>query len=155
MYNYNEYVSNNYFRNTMPTKNGQNNLNNTTPSIKLNNQPNLYSPEEGYNRGNLFSNLYVGYKNYKPRDLKATNEQGRLFLELSRYAFAAHELNLYLDLHPEDSTMLTLFNDYRMRANQLMEEYEKRYGPLTVSSDNLSSSFLWESQSFPWEGGNI
>ena len=76
------------------------------------------------------------------------------FLELSKYAFAAHELNLYLDLHPEDDTMLTLFNDYKSRADKLVQEYESKYGPLTVSSDVMTSGFLWEQESFPWEGGN-
>lgn len=140
MYNYNNYLLNNYFRNT-------------TPSIK-NNNSSLYTPIEGYNKGNLFADLYEGYKNYKPVSLVAGNEQQKLFLELSRMAFAAHELNLYLDLNPDDETMLSLFNDYKKRANNLMMEYENKYGPLTISSDNLSS-FLWEKQDWPWEGGNI
>ncbi len=135
MYNYNEYLRNN------------------ASQMINNSQPNLYTPEEGYDRGNLFADLYVGYKNYQPVKLQAKNEKDALFLELSRYAFAAHELNLYLDLHPEDTTMLALFNDYRTRANQLMLNYENKYGPLTVSSDELSSSFLWEEDKWPWEGG--
>lgn len=141
MYNYNNYLLNNYLRNT-------------TPSIG-NRQPALYTPEEGYNKGNLFTNLYNSYKNYKPVELVPRNEQEALFLELSQNDFAAHELNLYLDLFPGDVTMLTLFNDYRKKANELTREYENKYGPLTVSSDNLSSTFLWEKQSWPWEGYNV
>lgn len=141
MHNYDQYFADNYYRNT-------------TPSMMNNNQPNLYTPEEGYNKGNLFANLYEPYKNYQPVELKATNEQEKMFLDLSRYAFAAHELNLYLDLHPEDKTMLTLFNDYRSHANQLMTDYEKKYGPLTVSSDNMTDSFTWATDKWPREGGN-
>ena len=141
MYNYNNYLGNDYFRNT-------------TPSMMNTNQPNLYNPEEGYNKGNLFANLYSEYKNYQPAMLKAKNEKESLFLDLSRYAFAAHELNLYLDLHPEDTTMLTLFNDYRERSNRLMMEYEKKYGPLTVSSDVMNTNFTWVTDKWPWEGGN-
>ena len=142
MYSYNDYISNDYLRNT-------------TPSMMNNHQPDLYTPEEGYNKGNLFADLYEEYKNYKPVTLKANNEQGALFLELSRYAFAAHELNLYLDLHPEDSTMLTLFNDYRERANKLVQEYESKYGPLTVSSNSDTTNFLWQSQNWHWEGSHV
>ncbi len=141
MYSYNDYLSNDYLRNT-------------TPSMMNNNQLNLYTPEEGYNKGNLFADLYQGYKDYQPVKLRATNEKDALFLELSRYAFAAHELNLYLDLHPEDTTMLALFNDYRTRANKLMMDYESKYGPLTISSDELSNSFSWQKDKWPWEGGN-
>lgn len=140
MYNYQKYIENDYFRNT-------------TPNNMMNNQPNLYTPEEGYNRGNLFADLYVGYKNYQPARLQANNEKDALFLEMSRYAFAAHELNLYLDMHPEDNTMLTLFNDYRTKTNQLMMEYENKYGPLTISSDEMNSSFTWVKDKWPWEGG--
>lgn len=141
MYNYNNYLSNGYFRNT-------------TPSME-NSKSSLYTPTEGYNKGNLFADLYEEYKNYKPVTLVAGNEQQKLFLELSRMAFAAHELNLYLDLNPDDETMLSLFNDYRKRANNLMMEYENKYGPLTIASNILSSSFLWEKQDWPWEGGNV
>lgn len=141
MYNYNNYLSNNYFRNT-------------TPSME-NSKSSLYTPTEGYNKGNLFADLYEEYKNYKPVTLVAGNEQQKLFLELSKMAFAAHELNLYLDLNPDDETMLSLFNDYRTRANNLMMEYENKYGPLTIASDSLSSSFLWEKQDWPWKGGNV
>ena len=141
MYNYDNYLGSDYFRSTT--------LNNM-----MNNQPNLYTPEEGYNKGNLFTDLYSEYKNYKPVELKSNSEQGNLFLELSRYAFAAHELNLFLDLHPDDTTMLTLFNDYRKRADELKKEYENKYGPLTISSDAMSSSFTWVKDKWPWEGGN-
>ena len=75
MYNYQKYIENDYFRNT-------------TPNNMMNNQPNLYTPEEGYNKGNLFADLYVGYKNYQPARLQANNEKDALFLEMSRYAFA-------------------------------------------------------------------
>lgn len=142
MYSYNKYIGNDYFRNT-------------TPNNMMNNQPNLYTPEEGYNKGNLFADSYIGYKNYQPVKLEARNEKDAMFLELSRYAFAAHELNLYLDLHPEDTTMLTLFNDYRERANSLTKEYESKYGPLTISSNSGSTNFLWQSQNWPWEGSNV
>ena len=69
----------------------------------------LYSPEEGYMRGNLFPELYDSYKNYKPVLLRATDEQSKMLLELSAISFASHELNLYLDLHPNDESVLTLF----------------------------------------------
>ena len=139
MYNYNNYIGSDYLRNT-------------TPNNMMNNQPNIYSPSEGFDKGNMFSDLYSQYKNYQPAKLQATNEQTALFLELSRNAFAAHEMNLYLDLHPEDRTMLSLFNDYKDRENKLMKEYETKYGPLTVSSDNMNNSFSWVYSNWPWEG---
>ena len=118
----------------------------------MNNGTQLVNPTEGYNRGNLFANLYDQYKNYQPETLRASNEQERLFLELSRNHFAAHELNLYLDLNPDDVSMIRLFNDYREKCDQLTKEYERKYGPLTVKSNVLNQApFMWEKSPWPWE----
>lgn len=139
MYNYN-YVNDASYRDSYD--NLYRNL--TTPS--------LFPPTEGYDKGNLFSNLYSQYKNYKPVILKANNEKDRMLLELSRLSFAAHELNLYLDLHPNDVSMITLFNDYRQRADEVMRQYEKKYGPLNISSNSLDQTpFMWEKGTWPWE----
>ena len=89
---------------------------------------NLYTPQEAYDKGNLFANLYKQYKNYRPATLRANNERERMFLEFSRMAFAAN------------------------RAEMLKEEYEKKYGPLTVSSSNDTTPFQWVKESWPWEG---
>lgn len=116
------------------------------------NTSSLFTPDDGYNKGNLFSNLYSQYKNYKPVVLKANNEREQLLLELSRIAFAAHEINLYLDLNPDDVSMITLFNDYRKKANELRIQYESKYGPLNLASDSLDQTpFMWEKNTWPWE----
>lgn len=138
------------FGQNQSNSNDINNPNNTD----VNNSLELYTPEEGYQKGNSFSNLYSEYKNYKPANLVAKNDQAKLLLEMSQMAFAAHELNLYLDLNPGDNSILALFNDYRRRAMSLKEEYENRYGPISINSDVLvNSPFLWEEMAWPWEGG--
>ena len=136
MYNYN-FLNNNWYRNM------QNNMNNSS----------LFTPIDGFEKGNMFANLYNQYKNYKPAKLKASNEREKIFLELVSICFAAHDLNLYLDLHPEDSSMLALFNDYRMKENELKRVYESKYGPLTVNSDSgiNNDSSMWVNSVWPWE----
>lgn len=112
----------------------------------------LYSPEEGYNRGNMFSNLYDPYKNYNVVTLSGNNEHEKMFLELARVGFAKHEINLYLDLHPDDTSMITLFNDYREKERVLTKEYEERFGPITTNSDVLNQTpFMWVKERWPWE----
>lgn len=144
MNNYN-YLNNEWYK-SLPTNqySFRNNMNIGNNS--------LTTPIEGYNLGNMFANLYDQYKNYKPDTLRATNDQERLFLELSQMNFAAHEINLYLDLNPNDISMLKLFNDYRQKANELTNEYEAKYGPLNLSSDSLNETpFMWEKSPWPWE----
>ena len=115
------------------------------------NNPSFFNKEEGYIKGNMFRNLYSQYKNYEPAILRPANEQEEMFLRMSEAEFAAHDLNLYLDLHPNDGNALDLFNKYRKEANRLMMEYEEKYGPILISSDSLNTSpFLWQTLIFPW-----
>lgn len=132
MYNYNYYM-NNMFRN--------NNLNNMS----------IYQPSVGYDNGNLFTDLYSQYKNYKPTTLVGKNEKENLLLEISRYCFAMHELNLYLDLNPSDQSIIALFNDYKNKTMKLINDYEMKYGPMTVFGNTSDNNFEWEKNTFPWE----
>ena len=113
---------------------------------------NMYGPYEGYLKGNMFSNLYSEYKNYKPNNLKISNEKEEALFNLNQICFAMHEMNLYLDLHPEDRKIQQLFNDYRKMFIDLEKKYESEYGPLTTCSEALEKSpFEWVTDSFPWE----
>ena len=126
-----------------------------TPKSVNNKKMSLSDPKTGYSRGNLFSNLYSEYKNYKPKKLASNDPKTKLWLELSENWFAAHEINLYLDINPDDDSMIQLFNDYRRKANKLKDEYESKYGPICTSSDKMDNSpFPWVNTNFPWEGGN-
>ncbi len=121
----------------------------------MNNQ-NLFNPKEGFIKGNMFSNLYSGYKSYKPKELVVRTEQERMLYEIDSISFAAHDLNLYLDLHPEDQSMVTLFNDYRKKLEELTKTYESMYGPLSVNSNEMENkTFSWVNTPWPWEGNNV
>ena len=113
---------------------------------------NLIEPKEGFLRGNLFNNLYDPYKNYMPVTLKGRTDEERMYLELARICFAKHEINLYLDLHPEDTSMIRLFNDYREKEMMLLKQYEEKYGPINTDSSVLEKTpFMWVKDGWPWE----
>lgn len=117
------------------------------------NNINLYQPKEGFEKGNLFPSLYEQYKNYSPADLIARTEQERNFFELSSLCFAAHELNLYLDVYPNNLQIIQLFNDYRRKSDELKRDYENKYGIINITSQSLEQSpFAWVDQPWPWEG---
>ena len=121
----------------------------------MNNQ-NLFNPKEGFIKGNMFSNLYSEYKNYKPQNLNPRNEQEKMLYEIDAYSFAAHDLNLYLDMYPEDTSMVTLFNDYRRKVDELVKVYENKFGPLTVNSNEMENkTFSWINSPWPWEVDNV
>jgi len=139
-------INNIFLSNNKMNMNNQMNSNN-----HMNQNNNLAEPYEGFIRGNLFNNLYQQYKNYKPARLVPNNEQAELLLNVNQLSFAAHELNLYLDVFPNDTNMIRLFNQYQAMANEAVKQYESKYGPLTVSAQSNSDRFSWEAYSWPWE----
>lgn len=115
------------------------------------NKVNLFNPKEGFEKGNMFENIYSEYKNYKPEVLKPTNDQEKLLYNIQTICFAAHDLNLYLDMNPNDQSMITLFNDYLKKEEELIKEYESKYGPMTINS-NINE---WVNNKWPWEVDNV
>ena len=131
-------------------------MRNETIFPKMNNNQKLYSPKEGFEKGNLFPNLYSEYNGYRPQNLNPASEQEEMLLNIQAICFASHELNLYLDMHPEDQSMLMLFNDYRRKKEDLIREYEKKYGPITLESNDMEKGkFSWVNSPWPWEVKNV
>lgn len=122
-------------------------------------KPNSYNnqilePKEGFIRGNLFNDLYDGYKNYTPQEINAQSEREALLNQWQQYNFATTDLNLYLDIYPNDTNALKLYNDYNNILKQITDKYEKMYGPLSVDSSNANrNSWEWIKNPWPWEGG--
>lgn len=126
------------------------NMNNNM-NMNMTTNKDLASPYEGYIRGNLFNNLYKQYKNYRPKRLAPNNEQAELLLNANQMSFAAHELRLYLDVHPNDTRMINLFNQYQKQSNDAIKAYEDKYGPILQNSVSGSNTFSWEAYAWPWE----
>ena len=112
----------------------------------------LFSPKEGFLRGNMFKNLYDPYKNYKYGELKPNNNREELLYNLLKYKFAMQEIDLYLDVYPNDMQMINLYKKYLEEEKKLCQEYEKSFGPLTLDSMNLGdNNWKWISTPWPWE----
>ena len=119
----------------------------------INNNKKILDPYNGFVRGNMFSDLYNGYKLNKPLDITPLNEQADMLTYIDSLCFALIDLNLYLDLYPNDSKIIELFNSYRMEKDEITKEYESKYGPLTLNSDSLNKApWAWDNMPWPWEG---
>lgn len=101
---------------------------------------NLTSDNLGFLRGNMFEDLYKPYKNYQVKEVTITNEKDKLLYEISMYAFIMNDLALYLDTHPNDANVLEKFVEAKMRYCNLVNEYEKKYSALTLTSDSLNTT---------------
>ena len=111
----------------------------------------LATIEDGFFKGNMFKNEYKPYKNYEYRKVMAKNECEALLLDIMELAFAINDLNLYLDLHPNDEDMLKKFNVLVEKSCQKEMEYVKKYGPLEVIDSHSNQKFEWINSPWPWE----
>lgn len=162
--NYNDYYN---MMNMSSIQNNQNNQNNklNQSNFQANNNynfnkctydqvnvQNLYDAYAGFIRGNMFPDLYNEYKVTKPFNIEPLNEQAEMLTSIDALCFASHDLNLYLDNFPDDRKMIELFNQYRVQANKMVEEYEKKFGPIFVNSDATNTyPWSWDNRPWPWE----
>lgn len=134
--------NNNKMNNT--NNNNNNNMNNTTSK--------LFGTYEGFTKGNLFKNLYDPFRNYQPARLNPRNEQEEALLNLDQMHFAMHEANLYLDNFPNDMNMINKFNEFRKAYDELLNEYQSKYGPIEINNPYMTTSpFTWTNDAWPWD----
>lgn len=113
---------------------------------------NILDVYPGFIRGNMFANLYDGYKNFKPQEINSKSERENLLNQWQQYNFALIDLDLYLDTHPNESNVVKLYNNYLKIEKQIRDKYESMYGPLTLYSDDLDkNSWVWIRSPWPWE----
>lgn len=125
-----------------------------TSKIKLlNKDNNILDPYQGFIRGNLFGNLYDPYKNYKPAEVNPTTEREALLEQWQQYNFALTDLNLYLDVYPNNREALNLYNKYLEIIKQITDKYELIYGPINLDSNYVGdNNWKWINGPWPWEG---
>ena len=118
--------------------------------IPVNREEKLVSSELGYLRGNMFLKEYVPYKNYQVRKLEAKTNEEALLLKLSQMEFALNDLSLYLDLHPNDMAVFNKFREYTNEYKRYLNQFEKTYRPLCLSSIN-KDSYEYYKNPWPWD----
>lgn len=144
--------NNNYF-----IDNDSNTVNNNiieyVDSINFNRNANkLFNIDEGFNKGNLFENIYSKYKNYVYK-LKVNSKKDELLYNIQKYTFALKDLNLYLDVHPTDNSILNEFNTAKNKLYNYKNEYENKYGPLCIENVNSNKNWTWVNNPWPWDKG--
>ncbi|OEF99748.1 hypothetical protein BHF71_07610 [Vulcanibacillus modesticaldus] len=74
-----------------------------------------------------------------------------LLYKLQDLEFAALELKLYLDTHPNDKKAQQDFTNLTYQIMQLMPEVERYYGPLTQYGFSKENPARWIKDPWPWE----
>lgn len=76
-----------------------------------------------------------------------TNSKNSLKHRLMSVRFAMWELHLYLDTHCGDMQAAELLNRYTEKYEELLKEYQCKYGPISVK-DGYGAK--WLKSPFPW-----
>ncbi len=88
------------------------------------------------------------------KELKIMNRE-QLFCRIQQLGFTVDDIVLYLDTHPNCQKALAYYQRQRDLLREAREEYNRKYGPLTV--DDLqadANTWTWVQQPWPWEGEN-
>jgi len=116
----------------------------------------LFSVKEGFMRGNMFRDEYKPYKNLTYLPLNPRTEKEKKLYDIMGLCFAITDLNLYLDLYPDDQECFRILKQYIAEEKKLKDEFSKMYGPLTINGD-VGNSYKWLENPWPWdnEGGSM
>lgn len=71
--------------------------------------------------------------------------------QVQSYRFAALDLQLYLDTHPNDKKAFEMFKNIVVKAKEVVAEYQDQYGPLTADAAAMYDCYKWIEGPWPWE----
>lgn len=109
-----------------------------------------YEPSQALLQGTIFPSLYKPFfaaDNLNPPQGEQKSECEALLCEIMKISFTLTDLTLYLDTHPDDTQALTCRNESRLKRKELLQEFAKKYYPLTQDCEGL-----WSDGPIPWEG---
>ena len=79
------------------------------------------------------------------------NERERLLKRVQMYSFAVTDAALFLDTHPNNMSALAYYNKYKKLYKDAADEFESRFGPLTIMSERNNEYWTWVNDPWPWE----
>ncbi|MBQ6250217.1 spore coat protein CotJB [Ruminococcus sp.] len=79
------------------------------------------------------------------------NERNMLLSRIKKYDFTLKELNLYLDTHPNCRRAMAMFRKYKELRSDAVEEFTKRFGPITPEQVSDTQRWTWVEDPWPWE----
>lgn len=137
-----------------------------------------YDESQALNKGTVFQKLDMPFFAADDGDRAAgccgssrasdpvQREREELMLKICQASFAADDLRLYLDTHPQDTQALGEFREHLIMRRQLLKEFAQRFYPLTLDcmaehaslvkdTTDLSGCYCWQKGAMPWEGACV
>lgn len=140
--NSNMMVENNDFPNAMPT----------TAGIGINSNNSCCQTNNTNSRIPMYSYEFTNIETEETcSEMNETREE--MLEKIRSLKFAIVDLAEYLDTHVDDEKALYLHRDYSTKLKELMEQYQKVFGPITIAFP--CNKWRWLEGPWPWERGNF
>lgn len=81
---------------------------------------------------------------------KSNSSKNELMCKIQQASFAAYDLQLYLDTHPDCKDALELYTKLNATVASLRQDYENSYGPLKATSSLNDVPFKWVDNCYEW-----
>ncbi len=78
------------------------------------------------------------------------SERAAMLKKVQEADFAAYDLALYLDTHPDCQTALTMYKEAAEKSCAYRREFEAAYGPLTAMASSAAAPWQWIKNPWPW-----
>lgn len=78
-------------------------------------------------------------------------EREKLMNQLQMYHFAVVDAGLFLDTHPHDKEALAYFNKVKKLCDNARMDFERKYGPVLMTSTEGNTKWEWALKPWPWE----
>lgn len=105
-----------------------------------------YEAPMALSRGTLFPGLDLPLGNMVNQNVPDSPME-----ELMAIDFAAHDLSLYLDTHPQDGEAFAVYQDLLRLAEEGARRYAARYGAICKRDLADAERFDWLQSPWPWE----
>ena len=77
-------------------------------------------------------------------------DRDKLLKEIMILDFAAVDLGLYLNTHPNDERAINLYNTVINKADGCRTNFEKFFGPLCSFRSSSRKCWTWADNPWPW-----
>lgn len=105
-----------------------------------------YDTGDALKRGTLFPGLDLPFMNMvNTKDVTDTP-----LGEVMGLCFVSHELQLYLDTHPDDTEAFQTLKEMLALTAEAKRRYVAKYGPLVPADLQESETFDWLADPWPW-----
>ena len=79
------------------------------------------------------------------------SDRQQMMFTVQKYNFAAYDLLLYLDTHPDDKKAFGMFRELVSKTRKAKQDFEEKYGPLEAYNAAYEDKFNWLEKPWPWE----